>query len=199
MKEHGIKIIGDKGVYNKQDMAKIERQLSEGEAELKADFFDDAETNQDVNIYPDIIGFEDTLEHIGADLDELRKNRTRPIIPDELVASAINIYIENALILVKNDNLIDVSQWDSVGDQDIDFKPAGEERRLMQKASLRNKGKEMKRIGGDFDDKEDREKGLLELAQHGQLFHINMKDIYKSVGKTQVRNFRKIYGTHLGK
>jgi hypothetical protein len=167
----------------------------DGENELKADFFDDAETNQDIMIHPDIIGFEDHLENIGTDLDELRKNRNKPLIADELVSSAINIYIENALEYVKDNNMFDLTNSSSVSNHDISFKPAGEERRLMQKHIKGQDSPQMQSDSGYYAGKEERQEGLAELAENGNLFNIDLDSVYKSVGKRQVENFAKIYGT----
>jgi hypothetical protein len=190
--EHGIKIIGDKGVYNSDDLQKIERKLSDGENELQEDFFDSAETNQDINIYPDLIGFEDNLENIGTDLDELRKNQPKDLIPESMIASALNIYIENALEVSKKNNMIDVSGWDILDDGGLNEFHSGEERRLLDQ---KNKQKITKR--NDFSiEKQDRDKGLLSLAENNELFHIDLNNIYESVGETQVKNFAKLYGAH---
>ena len=197
MKEHGIKIVGDKGLYSKKDLEKIERQLKEGEEDLKETFFDDAETNQDINIYPDIIGFEDKLENIGTDLDELRKNQNKPLIPDELIASAINVYIENALEISKHENLLDVSGWDSL-DTGSNLHSSNEERRLMDQKIKTRRVNRKKDDYGFYPGKEDREKGLVSLAESGNLFHIDLNKVYKSVGETQVKNFGKMYGTNYG-
>lgn len=188
-------MIGDKGLYNAQDLHDIERKLSDGEDELKADFFDDAETNQDIQLYPDVIGFEDELAHIGADLDELRKNRTHDLIPDSLISSALNVYIENALTISKKQSLIDVSGWETPEEPQSADHLSNEERRLSQRTKSAGKSKAWRGGENMLGSKEGREKGLLSLAESNRLFDINLDQVYESVGPRQLDNFAKLYGT----
>ena len=133
------------------------------------------------------------MENIGADLDQLRKNQPKDLIPDQLISSALNVYIENALTVSKKNNLIDVSGWDILDDGGIHELSSGEERRLLdQKNKTRDQDK------GFSIDKQDRDKGLLNLAENNKLFNIDLDSVYASVGETQVKNFAKLYGARPG-
>lgn len=177
-------------MYNQKDLQNIERQLSDGEDDLKADFFDNAETNQDIQLYPDVIGFEDDLGSIGTDLDELRKNRNHDLIPGDLISSALNVYIENALTVSKKQNLIDVSGWATPEENHFEDHVSNEERRLLDQKDLHGKNGSA--------NKQDREKGLLSLAESNRLFHIDLDQVYEGVGQTQLDNFAKLYGAKAG-
>ena len=129
---------------------------------------------------------------IGTDLDELRKNRKKDLIPDELVSSALNVYIENALEVSKHNNLIDVSKWEV---NDSSDHHSNEERRLIDQ-KLNKKVDDGSLSENGILNKEEKDKELLNLAENGDLFHIDLNNVYESVGKTQVENFGKMYGVH---
>ena len=131
---------------------------------------------------------------IGTDLDELRKNRNKDLIPEELVSSALNVYIENAMEASKKNNLIDVSKWDIV-DSSGDHH-SNEERRLIDQKLNRNVDDGSSSGNGVVLNKEEKDKELLNLAENGDLFHIDLNNVYESVGETQVENFGKMYGVH---
>lgn len=172
----------------------------------KPELFDDAESNMNNQFNKAELDFPDDLDVIGDDLEELRKN-TDPdtIISDELMQSALNIYIENAMDLAKKNNMVDVGNWDDLEDTISEHRRRDREllETSLNKINLMTKNARSEQlleqtqnsnILGDQDMKVERDKGLLDLAEHGKLFDIKMDNVYKSVGELQVKNFERFYG-----
>lgn len=169
------------------------------------ELFDDAESNMNPNFNSSDLDFPDKLEHIKGPLEELRRNTNpKELIPDHLMMSALNIYIENAMLIAKKNNMIDVSSWDDLSEDD-DFSFAKRDRELLETSlsalnHVKNRKQRSNYSQSSFSNLEDpamkheRDKGLLDLAERGELFDINLDNIYKSVGSTQVANFEKLYG-----
>lgn len=170
------------------------------------ELFDDAESNMNMDFNKAELDFPDNLDGIDEDLKELRKNTdTDNIISESLMQSALNIYIENAMILAKKNNMVDVGNWDDLGESFDDIEGRRDRELLETNLTKLNKlGKESQ--SSDFENrhardilnddsmKVERDKGLLELAEQGKLFDIKMDNVYKSVGKLQVKNFERYYG-----
>jgi len=172
----------------------------------KPELFDDAESNMNNQFNKAELDFPDDLDTISDDLEELRKN-TDPdtIISDELMQSALNIYIENAMDLAKKNNMVDVGNWDDLEDTISEHRRRDREllETSLNKINLMTKNARTEQlleqaqssnILGDQDMKVERDKGLLDLAEHGKLFDIKMDNVYKSVGELQVKNFERFYG-----
>ena len=172
----------------------------------KPELFDDAESNMNNQFNKAELDFPDDLDAISDDLEELRKN-TDPdtIISDELMQSALNIYIENAMDLAKKNNMVDVGNWDDLEDTISEHRRRDREllETSLNKINLMTKNARTEQlleqaqssnILGDQDMKVERDKGLLDLAEHGKLFDIKMDNVYKSVGELQVKNFERFYG-----
>lgn len=170
------------------------------------ELFDDAESNMNVNFNKSELEFPDDLDSIDDDLKELRKN-TDPdtLINDSLMQSALNIYIENAMSLAKKNNMIDVGNWDDLGD--VVGEHQRRDRELLEtslnKLDMLNHNAQREQklqrtqtrgVLGDDEMKVERDQGLLQLAERGQLFDIKMDNVYRSVGDLQVKNFEKFYG-----
>ena len=169
------------------------------------ELFDDAESNMNPNFNKSELEFPDDLDIIDDDLKDLRKNTdSDALIKDELMQSALNIYIENAMILAKKNNMIDVGNWDDLGDGVNEHRRDREllETRLGRIDNMnRNARSEQKLemvqnrgVLGDDNMKFERDQGLLQLAERGKLFDIKMDSVYNSVGDLQVKNFEKFYG-----
>lgn len=150
--------------------------------------------------------FPDSLDTISDDLEELRRN-TDPdeLIPDSLMQSALNVYIENAMILAKKNNMIDVGNWDDLEDSVNEDRRRDRELLETSLTKINQMTKNAKReklleqtqspgILGDDEMKVERDRGLLDLAERGKLFDIKMDNVYKSVGELQVKNFERFYG-----
>lgn len=177
------------------------------------ELFDNAESNMDMNFNKNDIDFPDTLETIQESLEDLRRNQDdeQPLINDQIKISALNTYIENAMIIAKKNNMLELSNWDEMSDLSNMTHSSHERReRELLETSL-SKLNRIKRDNGarrrygmarpeivnqgpgqDYMKSE----GLLELAKKGELFDINIGDIYKQVGKKQVQNFARLYGVH---
>ena len=157
------------------------------------------------------------MQNIDSDLKELRQNTDqKTLIPSHLQISALNIYIENALLMEKKNNMIDIRGWEDnesenknvQHDELNDGSPIQhqtQERHLRDDPSTGldiNKlehhsmfGNESSQMEGNYSNaKSFRNQELLDLAKKGKLFDINLDNIYNSVGKTQVSNFAKLYG-----
>lgn len=121
----------------------------------------------------------------------MRKNRIGNLIPDDLVSSALNVYIENALEISKHNSMFDVSKWEK--NDDVNHE-SNEERRLIDiKLNKKVDDGSISNNRSSMSSKE-KDKELIDLAEKGQLFHIDLNNVYESVGKTQVENFGRIYG-----
>ena len=169
------------------------------------ELFDDAESNMDVNFNKAELDFPDILDDIDDNLKELRKNTdSDTLIQDNLMQSALNIYIENAMILAKKNDMIDVGNWDDL--EESDDHHGRRDRELLEtslsKINQLSKNARSEQVlegqqrGGFENDqmKIERDKGILDLAERGKLFNIDMDSVYKSVGETQVKNFERYYG-----
>jgi hypothetical protein len=170
------------------------------------ELFDSAESNTNMEFNKAELEFPDDLDIIKDDLKEIRKNTDDDkIISDNLMQSALNIYIENAMIIAKKNNMLEIGNWDDLEDP-FDNHRTRRERELLQAGGLIPSGEGKQRHPNDDLDtpiiqdsgneglKMARSKGLLELAEHGKLFDIKMDNVYKSVGDLQVKNFEKYYG-----
>ena len=159
----------------------------------------------DVNFNKAELDFPDVLDDINDSLKELRKNtNSDTLIQDNLMQSALNIYIENAMILAKKNDMIDVGNWDDLEDSFDDHRLRDREllETSLSKINQLSKNARSEQIlgrsqGNSFGDdqmKIERDKGILDLAERGKLFNINMDNVYKSVGEVQVKNFERYYG-----
>ena len=119
--------------------------------------------------------------------------------------SALNVYIENAMVIAKKNNMIDVGNWDDLEDSIQEHRRRDREllETSLNKIDRMTKNSKSEQILedtqspgilGDEDMKVQRDRGLLDLAEHGKLFDIQMDNVYKSVGETQVKNFERFYG-----
>lgn len=184
---------------------RLERTFKDN-GEQGPELFDDAESNMNASFNKSELEFPDDLDTIDDDLKELRKN-TDPdtLINDSLMQSALNIYIENAMSLAKKNNMIDVGNWDDLGD--IVNEHRRRDRELLETNlnkidMINHNARKEERLGraqtsgvlSDDNMKFERDQGLLQLAERGQLFDIKMDNVYKSVGDVQVKNFEKYYG-----
>ena len=201
-----MKLIGDKGVYSNQDLKAIERQLRD--TDIEEDLFDQAETNQGITFSNNFIGYQDDLNFIEKDLQELRKNTNeKDLIPDDFIRSALNVYIEHALIETKNNNLIDVRGFNTLN-EDYDDQVTNASSHLERRLRDQSMGEHSKSYSGvsngisldqglyGSDENNMRNKELLDLAHQGKLFNIDMDNVYSSVGKTQVKNFERMYAVN---
>lgn len=170
------------------------------------ELFDDAESNTNMEFNKSELEFPDDLDIIKKDLKEIRKNTDDDkIISDNLMQSALNIYIENAMIIAKKNNMLEIGNWDDLEDP-FDNHRRRRERELMLAGGFVHKtdnnqqnqnselGQPIIQDSGNDGMKMARNKGLLELAEHGKLFDIKIDNVYKSVGDLQVKNFEKYYG-----
>lgn len=165
------------------------------------ELFDDAESNMNMDFNQAELDFPDELDVINDDLKELRKNTdSDQIITDSLMQSALNVYIENAMVIARKNNQLEIGNWDDLEDP-FDEHGRRRERALLQVKGLGQGPKKQEKgdpldsplsLGGDS--KMLRDEGLLELAESGKLFDIKMDNVYKSVGDLQVKNFQKYYG-----
>lgn len=162
----------------------------------------------DVNFNKAELDFPDILDDIDDSLKELRKNTdSDALIEDNLMQSALNIYIENAMVLAKKNNMITIGDWDDLEDSFDEHHRQRRDRELLEnnlsKINQLNKNAKSENILeqsqqenflGDQGMKMARDKGLLQLAEKGKLFDIDMNNVYKSVGDLQVKNFERYYG-----
>ena len=163
-----------------------------------SDYFDEAETNQDIKLNQSELDFPEKMKDVASELAELRANpEHEELIPEHLIHAAVNQYIDNALQLNDNTNIVSVHgslNFNGVNEEH----ESPEERRLKDKIyNISKNDDEYKNFG--FADKKIsnqntvRNQGIANLLEKGNLFDINLDDVYKSVGKTQIKNFEKMY------
>ena len=167
------------------------------------ELFDDAESNMNEAFNQPEIDFPDSIKSIKKAIDELRKHEDNDnLVPAALKMSATNVYIENAMLIAKKNNMIDVSSFSDLTDEEgLDHRSRRARELLETNLSdinrigrNRDSDRMNSRFTDDLDMKVSRDEGLLSLAEQGKLFDIKIDNIYKSVGPTQVKNFAKMYG-----
>lgn len=186
---------------------RLARNLQDMSQNSEPELFDDAESNMDMNFNKRDLDFPSDLECITHELEELRRwQEDDPIIADQLKIAALNTYIENAMILAKRNNLLELADWEEMSDlshherrdRELLETSLAELNRIKMGQNLRgsmggnNNVIPISSPGMDYE----KNRGLLELAKKGELFDIKIDNIYKQVGSKQVENFARIYGVH---
>jgi hypothetical protein len=124
------------------------------------------------------------------------------LIPEHLKHAAVNQYINNAFRMNGNSTIVsvkgslDLSHGSDEEEDHLDQEDSHEERKLLQemyKHTSQNIAKSHSEVYPEYRDNTKNE-GLLNMLENGNLFNINMDDVYRSVGKTQVKNFSRLYG-----
>ena len=175
-------------------------------ASVGPELFNDAESNSNPDFNKEDLTFPNNMDVVITDLQQLRENQNnKEIIPDSLKIAALNVYIRNAAEIAKRSGGVNLNDFDVNNMEDLEenYNPSNEERRL----TLENEKYIYNRDSLDFEPNlrqrnpvketytpENKNEGLLALAEQGKLFDINIDNIYKSVGETQVKNFSRMYG-----